>query len=191
MTEQDDKVEHLMTVMLRQQDTITKLTTGFDRMEKRVKALESALETQKAAQAKWSTIDWYQLTERQKGEHLAELAKFATELVSRYGLQDALRPCWWRHEIAREELTSLWAARKTAYAVNADQSMPSWWLDTLDRSQQRLRRITVRCRKHHQDPETDTWMPDEEQAALDRRIRQLLVSGDPVEVDTAGREQHG
>lgn len=197
-SEDEDNIENMLSqltaVMRRQQDTLNELTKGVDQLKERIAKLESRPKTtdqkkstdQKSAQ--WPTVDWHELSRAEQGDMLTELADFADELVWRYGLQDTLRPCWWRHDVAREELTSLWAARKVAYAADADQSMPSWWTDLLERSQVRLRRIFVKCRKKHQDPETDTWMPDEERSALDQKIKQLRSGGSshPVNVNTAG-----
>lgn len=183
-----EQIELLQEIMTNQQNRI-------DELAERVTGLEDLLGERRGADrrdqpepvdprrssepatAAPKPVDWSatNLTLSQRATLFGELAAFVDDLVSRHNLQDRIRPCWWRHSSAVEELTALWTARQMWVTAASDAGMPSWWQDLLDRSASRLRRIFVKCRKTHEEPKPD-WMSHGDRTALEQEIEKQRMA---------------
>lgn len=57
-------------------------------------------------------IDWWRLDDEERAETLSVLIEWVPELVRRYGITDqAIPPCWYRHENLVQELLALFQYR--------------------------------------------------------------------------------
>lgn len=174
----DDDITRLDNLVQTQQETVDYLVQYIERVEAqlndRVDAVEGSLVQSRKKEARPPTddpVNWAGLDGASVISTRQALSDFVDYLVDRYGFRTDLRPCWYEHTTAVEELTALWTAREVAFAVGADASMPSWWQDLLERSQLRLRKMFVKCRNGHVAADTAPWMAPREQARRDRWIQ--------------------
>jgi hypothetical protein len=91
-----------------------------------------------------------------------------------FDLQLTIRPCWWQHSEAVDELTALWHFHQHTYADPTKLDGAMNWRDTFFRSRDRLRDLFMSCRDMHVNMRIAvTWMNDEV-----RREFQTMVDGD-------------
>src|SRR5262249_46001181 len=67
-------------------------------------------------------------------------------------LQLTIRPCWWRHVDAVDELTALWLFYQQCNADPGNLGAAMNWRDTFARCRDRLRERFGSCRGAHVDP---------------------------------------
>lgn len=72
---------------------------------------------------------------------------------------ESIRPCWFRHPAAVEELTALWAAWESAYRATDDgdgfSDAALWWHEKLHAVVHRLwEEQFAECKAAHQEPDT-------------------------------------
>lgn len=87
---------------------------------------------------------------------------------------ESIRPCWFRHPAAVEELTALWAAWESAYRASDDgdgfSDAALWWHEKLHAVVHRLwDEQFAECKAGHQDP-------DVYERATDSSFEELLRS---------------
>lgn len=181
-TEATSDIDRLVGLIQSQQETIDYLVQYIERVEAQVndrldavdnnvvKAHDSVLPPGKYP------VNWANVAPDTAVATRQALADFVDFLVDRHGFRDHLRPCWYEHGTAVEELTALWTARAAAFAGNADASMASWWQDLLERSQFRLRKMFVKCRNGHVSVDASPWLSPEEREHRDRWVR-----GEPLD----------
>lgn len=109
-----------------------------------------------------SPIDWFAITPTEETLVWRGLAAFVEMIVVRYNLAAEIRPCWWRHDEAVDELTALWQTRAFHYQGGAGLNAAMSWLDTLAKSRGRLRDCFVSCRDSHVDVTMMHWASDAE-----------------------------
>jgi hypothetical protein len=101
---------------------------------------------------------WHTLTPRAAGHAWDALAEWVDWLLDRYGLDDTIPSCWYRHGAMTDELDALRAAWIAAYLD--DHARPidaAFWHDLLDRALTRLRnwdRYGCNSGTHHDDTPT-------------------------------------
>lgn len=104
-------------------ETVQGLSDGFA-------ALEAAL-IDKANLATPSRWAWQFLTQKEASQLWLEVRWFVDSFVTRYPLKTdvALPPCWYRHSLALDELTAVYAAWREAFCGGdrPTTSMTSWW----------------------------------------------------------------
>jgi hypothetical protein len=115
-------------------------------------------------------IDWSSISGRDRLDAWLGLAEFVECIVRRYNLALELRPCWWQHGDAVEELTALWQIRLFSYRVGAKPTEGMTWQDMLYKSRGRLRDIFVSCGNGHIDPSVDIWMTEDVATSFQRLI---------------------
>jgi hypothetical protein len=116
-------------------------------------------------------VDWFTVSGHERLLAWQGLAQFVETLVFRYGLQLEIRPCWWRHAEAVEELTALWHARQVLYGDGASLRDAMSWQDTFYSSRDRLRYMFVACSAYHVDSIVQLWMTDADRAAMVEGVR--------------------
>jgi hypothetical protein len=116
-------------------------------------------------------VDWFRVSGPERLAAWQGLALFVEALVYRYNLQLELRPCWWQHGDAVEELTALWHIRQTSYGDDAALGSAMSWQDQFYKSRDRLRDIFVSCRDGHIDATIHTWMRDDMRQAFHHAVR--------------------
>ncbi len=118
-------------------------------------------------------IDWAAISGEERLIAWRELSEFIERLVYRYNLHLEIRPCWWRHTNAIEELTALWHVQQATYKPGAPLSAAMSWADTLHKSRDRLRGIFTPCRDEHIDASMShrAWMDDGNRAAFFEAVR--------------------
>jgi len=123
-------------------------------------------------------VDWLSVTGRERLGAWQGLAYFVEVLVYRYNLHLEIRPCWWRHADAVEELTALWHTRQMSYRDDADLDKAYTWQDALAKARDRLRFMFVACFEGHIDNTIRTeWMSEEIRQDFARTVqRDVLAS---------------
>jgi hypothetical protein len=124
-------------------------------------------------------IDWFAISGRERLMAWQGLAQFVEALVVRYNLQLEIRPCWWRHADAVEELTALWQARQSYFGADAGLRDAMAWQNTFYASRDRLRFMFVACGEYHTDAMVRIWMTDEDRAGLVEAVRQEVFGSGP------------
>lgn len=121
----------------------------------RVEALENATPAQGSAPAIYC---WRELTDPKAREKLWNLLRNWVDWIStRYLSNGSIRipACWYRHPVAVEELTALWAAWYAAY--HQDDSSPNmlaidwhqrYFWQTLEHLRDRIYRECIESKKH-------------------------------------------
>jgi hypothetical protein len=93
-------------------------------------ALEASLldKANLAIPSRWA---WPFLTKDEANQLWIELRWFVDQFTTRYPLavEVALPPCWYRHELARDELTAVYAAWREAFCGSnrPTSAMAAWW----------------------------------------------------------------
>ena len=116
-------------------------------------------------------IDWARLTGDDRSAAWEGLASFVEALVGRYKLQWTIRPGWWRHSDAVEELTALWQLRSKTFRAEAGAADAMSWQDAVYKSSDRLWGILSSCGEGHVSPGFSEWMPDAERMDLQLQIQ--------------------
>lgn len=116
-------------------------------------------------------VDWLTVTGAERFAAWQGLAMFVETLVFRYNLQMDIRPCWWRHPGAVEELTALWHTRVASYGEDTNLKAAMSWQDTMHRSRDRLRPMFVSCRDEHIDAAARSWMTDDVRREFYRAVK--------------------
>ncbi|MFI9584115.1 hypothetical protein ACIHCQ_20235 [Streptomyces sp. NPDC052236] len=180
-TEAADETQRLVGLIQTQQESIDYLVQYIERVETHLNDRMDTFEARPAAPppplpppfgGKPKPIRWETLTGEQRRAAWLELDEFVTELVERHGMQQYIRPCWWRHGFAVEELTALYSARLVAFANDSDASMPSWWQDLLERIQKRLKLTFGKCRDGHAELELRAWRSEEDRSRFLRMVEE-------------------
>lgn len=177
-TDATDETQRLLGLIRTQQETIDYLVQYIERVEVQLNDRIDSFEARPTAPppppfgagAQPKAIRWEALTGEQRRAAWLELNEFVTELVERHGMQQYIRPCWWRHGSAVEELTALYSARLFAFTDNGDASMPSWWQDLLDRTQKRLKLTFSKCRDGHAELEVRAWQSEDDRSRFLRMV---------------------
>lgn len=117
-------------------------------------------------------VDWFHVSGRERVAAWQGLARFVEAVVFRYNVQGEIRPCWWLHPPAVEELTALWHVRQDMYGADESLGNAMAWQDTFARSRERLRSIFVSCRDRHVDSTHHTWMSDDTRRAFYDAVRE-------------------
>lgn len=177
--ELDESTADRLTALIKtQQETIDYLVQYVERVEVHLNDRQDELSNRLDGKARASKvppditpIDWLAMDAAAVAKARQGLTEFVDYLVDRHGFRAHVRPCWFEHAAAVEELTSLWNARGVAYASNSDATMPSWWLDLLDRSQFRLRKMFAKCRDGHAAADPGPWLSDEQRDRMGRWVR--------------------
>jgi hypothetical protein len=115
-------------------------------------------------------IDWFDLSAEMSTTVWRRLGSFVEALVLRYNLQLELRPCWWKHGDAVEELTALWQFRQACFREGAGLNAPMSWQDTFYKSRNRLSGMLSSCRERHVDASFSVWLSDEVRAEFEAFI---------------------
>jgi hypothetical protein len=118
-----------------------------------------------------SVVNWERVRGRERLIAWRDLSAFVEVLVVRYGLQLELRPCWWQHPDAVEELTALWHIKQHCYRAGAELVAPMMWMDNLAKIRARLRIIFIPCKERHVDATVPMWMPDRVRAEFFEAVR--------------------
>jgi hypothetical protein len=106
-------------------------------------------------------IDWTTVSGAERVAAWQGLFQFVLDIVDRYGLYFDVRPCWWLHADAVEELAALWHIRQWCYRPDAGLDKAAVWLDNLHKSRDRLRSIFPSCRQKHVEAGRPGWMTAE------------------------------
>jgi hypothetical protein len=117
-------------------------------------------------------VDWLRLSGAERLAAWQGLWRFVSVLVQRYRLQFDVRPCWWLHADAVDELTALWHIRDVCFREGAGLSAAATWQDNFHKSRERLSLIFPSCRTEHVDAGTPPWMTDAMSEAFFRHIQQ-------------------
>ncbi len=115
-------------------------------------------------------VDWFTVSGRDRLAAWQGLAEFVEAVVHRYGVQREIRPCWWLHPTAVEELTALWHTRQFLYGPDASLGNAMQWQSAFAQSVDRLRGMFVSCRGHHVDSPPPAWMSDELRRDFQRAV---------------------
>jgi hypothetical protein len=116
-------------------------------------------------------INWLEITGEERLAAWYGLVSFVHTIVEHYGLQLTIRPCWWQHVDAIEELTALWLYYQQCFADPSNLGAALNWRDTSSRVRDRLREMFVSCRDMHVDPRiAGVWMTDEVRKDLGQAI---------------------
>lgn len=98
---------------------------------------------------------WAELSTTEAAGAWEVLADWVDWLVERYGLEETLPGCWYRHGAMVDELDSLRAAWAAAYLDPAARATDAaYWLDLLERALERVRvwdRYGCAAGTHHAD----------------------------------------
>jgi hypothetical protein len=172
----DADLQRLTNLISTQQDTIDYLVQYIERVEAqlndRINTVEVASRpTNTKTTSTGSPVDWSKLRGAARSAEWERLCAFVDRLVERNGLDRYVKPCWYKHSAAVEQLTGLWGAHREAFAPDADASMPIWWQDLLDRCAPRFRRIFVKCRIEHPAGAPGQWLTDAHRAERAEWIR--------------------
>jgi hypothetical protein len=126
---------------------------------------------------------WHTLTTSETGHAWDALTEWVDWLLDRYGLEDTIPVCWYRHGAMTDELDALRAAWVAAYLdPHAKPIDASFWHDLLDRALTRLRnwdRYGCSAGTHYDDtptsadPASRQARSDYLQRAIDARTRRL------------------
>jgi hypothetical protein len=135
-------------------------------------------------------VDWFSVSGPDRLAAWQGLAEFVEALVFRYNMQLEIRPCWWAHGAAIEELTALWHMRQALYGPDADLKNAMQWQDTLQRSRDRLRPIFRSCRDDHVRSAVNFWMSDQARKAFVDAVRSDLL-GDASTAGAGGTSRPG
>ena len=116
-------------------------------------------------------INWMEINGEERLVAWHGLVSFVHTIVEHYGLQLTIRPCWWQHVDAVEELTALWLFHQQCNADPANLGAAMNWRDTFARCRDRLREMFVSCRDAHVDARLGgTWMTEDVRQELGRAI---------------------
>ncbi|MEV6527680.1 hypothetical protein AB0M43_37735 [Longispora sp. NPDC051575] len=85
-----------------------------------------------------SRIDWRSLEPDAAHRAWLWLIKEVGALVDRYGLQEAIPACWYRHGALVEELSALCLSRRVAYDPKSDSHQPLRWHEALAKARTRI-----------------------------------------------------
>lgn len=185
MHEQVSELQRLAALVAAQQEVIDRLVAAVERP---TEAAASPDATDKTASdsdtaAASRPVDWLTVSGPERLAAWTGLAEFVELLVFRYNLQLEIRPCWWRHTEAVEELAALWHLRQKFFGPEGALDNAMSWLDNLYKSRERLRMAFVACREAHVDTTGRSWMPDEIRAEFAREIRH----DEPISVRLSSR----
>ena len=115
------------------------LAAAFDDLRKQVDWLLDQADAGAAAAS--PALTWSALTAEQAEGAWAQLCGWVDWLTDRYGLEETLPGCWYRHGPLVEELAALRAAWLGAYTDPAATARePADWHEVLDRTLERIRR---------------------------------------------------
>lgn len=121
-------------------------------------------------------IDWLNISGDDRIMAWRELIEFVEIIVSRYNMHLVIRPCWWQHHEAIEELTALMHIRQVSFSDEAKLNAAMNWQDNFHKSRTRLAAIFVSCREGHVDASFKNWMTQDVRAALERHIIQVSAN---------------
>jgi hypothetical protein len=120
-------------------------------------------------------IDWFHVSGRDRLNAWRDLSAFVERLVIRYNMEAVVRPCWWQHPEAVEELTALLHLRQYSYQDGASLAGAMSWLDNFNKSRERLRAMFMACTTYHVAPIPRPWMSEADRAAFYEGVRQELL----------------
>ncbi|HEX4703108.1 MAG TPA: hypothetical protein VH352_13335, partial [Pseudonocardiaceae bacterium] len=108
-----DDLAHLLSRIQTQQETIDYLVQYIERVEAqltdRIRDLESSASlATEGNSVDGATVEWAILSGTKRLKAWNDLDQFVTSLVHRHRLGHVIRPCWYLHDSAVEELTVLW-----------------------------------------------------------------------------------
>ncbi|MGC4876237.1 hypothetical protein ACLQ26_08250 [Micromonospora sp. DT43] len=174
MQEQVAELQRLAALVAAQQQVIDRLAVAVDGPP--ADAAEPSTSTDgvapdAAADGPSRAVDWFTVSGAERLAAWTALARFVELLVFRYSLQLEIRPCWWRHPEAVEELAALWHLRQKYFGPDGGLDDAMSWLDNLYKSRERLRMAFVACRETHVDTTGRAWMPDGIRADFAREIQ--------------------
>ena len=191
MTDTPELVERLLEVVREQQQAIGAQQQAIERLtelvERTALGAGSPAEPPPGQQSgppptdppkpqKQKPVDWLQVAGRDRLMVWQGLAYFVEVIVHRYNLHAEVRPCWWQHPEAVEELTALWHMRQLSYRDDADLNAAATWQDNLVKSRDRLRFMFVACLDGHVDQMFDeVWMPDEVRNEFVREVQRDVM----------------
>lgn len=117
-----------------------------------------------------SPINWDRIRGDERRVAWRDVAAFTEMVVVRHSIQFDLRPCWWKHADAVEELTALMHIYEASYADDAGPAGAMSWRDNYSKSFYRLASMFVSCRDGHIEAAKQGWMTASERAAFQRHV---------------------
>lgn len=130
-------------------------------------------EKEKEKEKKPRSVDWLTVTGRERLLAWQGLAQFVEALVFRFNMQLVVRPCWWMHPEAVEELTAIWHTHQETHSDDAGLQGAMSWVDAMHKSIERLRSMFQPCRERHVDAQMSArvWMTDAIRAEFYETVR--------------------
>ncbi len=176
MGNEPDDLDRLLAAVEAQQRSIERLVAVLERREQQ--APRPPDQGAPAGELTPTLINWLEIAGPQRLAAWEGLAAFVESLVVRYSLQIELRPCWWQHADAVDELTALWHVRYTCFADPTNLGGAMTWLDALQKSRDRLRDMFQSCRDSHVDSAIGTWMRDDIRRAFHAAVQKDVYGPD-------------
>jgi hypothetical protein len=187
MGEVSDGLQAVLAAIQSQQQSIERLVRL---LEEREELAESAPKTppEKAKDAPGTAeekppgrtrIIWSQISGEQRTAAWYGLADFVEGLVKRYNMHLELRPCWWQHTDAVEELTALWHAWNFFFIEENNLNAPLMWRMQFNGGRDRVRDMFQSCRDSHVDLSVRTWMRPEVREAFNRMVEADVLAFEP------------
>jgi hypothetical protein len=165
MSDLADRLQSLVDAVRAQQQSIERLVAALP-------ASSDQKEGGADDQSEPRLINWLELRGEERRRAWQELAAFVERIVAHYELFWTVRPCWWRHNDAVEELTALWHSYQLAFADPTNLGAAMTWRDSLSRSRNRLADLFLSCREGHVDMTISAaWMPDDIRRAFHRAVQ--------------------
>lgn len=176
MDEFSDGLQALLTAIKIQQNSIDHLVSLLQTREQaQAQSSEEPVAGPKAEPPKDESpartrINWGTISGEERLAAWQGLAAFVEALVERYNMHLELRPCWWQHADAVEELTALWHAWQFWYMEENNLNAPLMWRMQFAASRDRLRDMFQSCRDRHVDLTVRVWMHPETREAFARMV---------------------
>jgi Domain of unknown function (DUF4913) len=162
MGEVSDGLQAVLVAIQLQNQSIERLVAVLEK--DKAKEKEDAL-------AAPTLIQWMDITGEERLAAWDGLVSFVEKIVVHYELQWTIRPCWWQHTDAIEELTALWHSYQAAYADPSNLEGAMTWRDAFSRGKERLKDFFLSCRDGHIDMAvSQAWMTDDVRLALRQAI---------------------